>query len=901
MDEPVRSFPILIPPVRGEALDSWFEALGHRLTASWGDVLEATGLSTREAATTAPWLITLSPERANAVHTATGIDIDQLHAMTLSYYNGSGLRIDPATGALSRAFPWGRSRFSRYCPACLRETGGRWQLFWRLGWAFACTEHRCLLVDQCPTCGQRQRKRPIPANLIPQPGRCTSVGSDALGQSAARCNADLTNAVAASFPAAHPALQAQALIRTVIETCTVQFGLYRQNRTNNVGALADIRAIAARILAHGDDRILQQAVPADLFGIYRQQSEQHRTQEKAAARGAAKPGLAAPARAVSAAVGVTAALRILNTGTIDDAASTMRPLITISRSKGRAVNPTTVTTWGRGTTEVLAGVQLAALEPVLNPSDQLRCRSGTALPNKPSLSEADTESLAAKMPAELWAPWALRLQPSGVSYPHLAVTLPSLVLLVNSKATLSSAAEAMGYVDGQQLSYLLQVMEDEPCWKAIRQALIRLAQHLHTHPSPIDYARRRTLDYSTLLPDQLWHQICRTTATARGGTRKVDTLRCHLYSLISGNPVNSAPWFTNTSGFRARMAALPTQLTPALTEAITTEARTFLRRRRIEEPVSWHPPVELLRELRLPGHDPAAIDVHRLHGMVQQQRTVTDIAENLNTSIEALRCALVQHPAPELALSTDQQRCRGIAAAKLQQALPRRRLIALYVEQKLSLRQIGARYGADRKTVARLAKSYGIALRPPQRTRRLAEIDKDWLYTEYITNRRTLPDLAAEKGMSTMNMSRWAKRHGIALRRRGGPSHTSNLQASATARQAPEILRPALAGIGGAERLSRFVRTSTYPTFSAAAAALKLRQPIICGQIARLETELGGPLIERAERGRPMALTELGSAVIDAHTAWLAAQEKQNTSRPRESKPRTRPGLPAQTAPAQSV
>lgn len=898
MDEPVRSFPILVPPVRGEALDSWFEALGHRLTASWGDVLEATGLSTREAAATAPWLITLSPERANAVHRATGIDIAQLHTMTLSHYNGTGLRIEPSTGALSRAFPWGRSRFSRYCPACLRETGGRWQLFWRLGWAFACTEHRCLLVDQCPTCGQRQRKRPIPANLTPQPGHCTSVGSGASGQSAARCNADLTNAVVADLPVDHPALQAQSLVRTVIDTGTAQFGLYRHNRTNNIGVLADIRAIAARILAHADDHILRQTVPADLYGIYRQQGQQHRIQEEAAATGAAKPGLAAPTRAVSAAVGVTAALRILDTDGIDDAASTMRPLIVTSRNKGRAVNPSTVTTWGRGTTEVLAGVQLAALEPVLNPSDQLRYRCGTTLPNKPTLSAADNRAVAAKMPAELWASWAVRLQPAGVSYPHFAVALPPLVLLVNSKATLSRAADAMGVLDGHQLSYVLQAMEADPCWKGLRQALIRLAHHLHTHPSPIDYTRRRVLDYSALLPDQRWHQICRTTATARGGTRKADTVRCHLYSLISGNPVSSAPWFTDTNGFRAKIAALPAQLTPALTAAITAEARTFLRRRRIEEPVSWHPPVELLGELQLPGHDPAVFDVPLLHDMVQQESTLTGIAEKLNTSIEALRCALVQHPAPERALGTDQQRCRGIAAAKLQEALPRQRLMALYLEQKLSLRQIGARYGADRKVVARLAKSYGIQLRPPQRTCRLAEIDKDWLYTEYVTNRRTLPDLAAEKSMSTMNMSRWAKRHGIPLRSRGGPSHTANLQASSTAGQAPEILRPALAGIGGAERLSRFVRASTYPTVTAAAAALKLRQPIICGQIARLETELGGPLIERAERGRPMALTELGHAVIAAHTAWTATPQMNDTSCPRESKPRRRYGPPAtQTAP----
>jgi len=50
------------------------------------------------------------------------------------------------------------------------------------------------------------------------------------------------------------------------------------------------------------------------------------------------------------------------------------------------------------------------------------------------------------------------------------------------------------------------------------------------------------------------------------------------------------------------------------------------------------------------------------------------------------------------------------------------------------------------------------------------------------------PELAAEKGMSTMNMSRWANHHGIPRRGRGGLSDTSTINAAKAAATAPRIV-----------------------------------------------------------------------------------------------------------------
>lgn len=48
---------------------------------------------------------------------------------------------------------------------------------------------------------------------------------------------------------------------------------------------------------------------------------------------------------------------------------------------------------------------------------------------------------------------------------------------------------------------------------------------------------------------------------------------------------------------------------------------------------------------------------------------------------------------------------------------------------------------------------------------------------QYIHYRRTLADLAREKGMSPANMARWAHAHEIPLRPRGGGSHNTALHA----------------------------------------------------------------------------------------------------------------------------
>ncbi len=50
-------------------------------------------------------------------------------------------------------------RWSRFCPSCLREGGGRWLAAWRLPWYLACPVHHTMLATRCPHCAAPQRDR----------------------------------------------------------------------------------------------------------------------------------------------------------------------------------------------------------------------------------------------------------------------------------------------------------------------------------------------------------------------------------------------------------------------------------------------------------------------------------------------------------------------------------------------------------------------------------------------------------------------------------------------------------------------------------------------------------------------------------------------------------------------
>ncbi len=169
----------------------------------------------------------------------------------------------------------------------------------------------------------------------------------------------------------------------------------------------------------------------------------------------------------------------------------------------------------------------------------------------------------------------------------------------------------------------------------------------------------------------------------------------------------------------------------------------------------------------------------------------------------------------------------------------------------------------------RLAAEYGIALREgPQDYKRKGVVERDWLMEEYVHCGRTLPDLAREKNMSTANMTRWAHAHQIPLWPRGAASHDSFLRTT----DLPAEIRKALTSPYAAEPVRRSHRP---PDAKEAAERIGITQSALVVQINRLDRDIGGPLLERAERGRPMSPTPLGEQVIAVlHLTHLSGRRR---------------------------
>jgi hypothetical protein len=772
----IRTLPIRIAPMTGEALDSWLERIAHRTHAAFGDVLLAVGLNSHRANTTSTWIVQLSGEDAQSISSATGVAVDVLETMTLAHFSERAVRIRNGCPVLSRTFPWGRGCGSRFCPLCLKANAGSWQLTWRLGWTFACTKHGCLLADACPECGAVQRRRSHPGGIIPKSGACGHHFTNAIGRSPPRCGADLTEAPVELFDTDHPAVRAQRAIDAVIDCDTPCFGAYHIDPQPRISVLSDIRAVAGRVLAYATPDDLRGLIPDDLRAAYMEQAR-YRSDESGIARAETRPGLAAPARAVTTAVGVLAALRSLEISDVAGAGDELRWLVASARNRGSRAHPT-ITGWGKGISPVLTGIQLAAVGPMLHPSDQLRYRIGSPLPCRPADRATRARVLARRIPSMLWPVLSLRLTVPNCHQRFLRQALPGALLLVRSRLNFDEAAHLVDApIEGHAVSRVLQLLECNPCWPGIRAALVRIAEYIGHHDSPIDYRRRARLDYSTLLPDDVWAGICRRTGTSGSHTLRGRIVRCFLFERLSGLPAGIAPFAVDDTLFRGKVVDFPRYLTPHLASELDEHVRDFLAERGIGgEPPTWAPPADLLDGLCLPGSDPAAVDLAELHRIMAGKRIkLGAAAAHLGTDRDTIRHLLDQHPAPREDPPAGATCARQHQAyAKARDACPRRRLVDLYCSQRMSLRDIAVLIGVSRQVIGNLARDYEIPLRPARVQARTTD-DQEWLYDQYVNELRALPDLAQEAGMSTANMARWAKKYEIPLRGRGTPSHSATL------------------------------------------------------------------------------------------------------------------------------
>lgn len=702
-DRPVRTLPIRLDPLPEESLDSWLEALARRSATSWGDLLAAVGLtyeSDCETRRAECWLELSSRQSAVLCH-ATGIAPRLARLMTLTSLMAVP---DGAQFPHSTRLPG-----SRFCPACLAERDGRWRLWWRLRWAFACPRHACLLVDECPTCHRSQRLRPHPRDLVPDPALCTRSSPDG-GRKPDRCRSRLASAPAERLGTDHPAVTLQERILTILAAGSVSDGIYADSPVSGEVFVRDLTALGQRALRYADPIELRTRVPRDLW----QRFEQAASQRPRRAGTLPPWALTGSSPAVAAAAAACLALPILLSDTRDLAGERLRWLVTSMRRRGLTVSASNVG-WGRNVSDALISVQLSSLAPFLGPVEHLRYRRCTARPR----SKCPTPQVHRFLPAALWPQWAFRFATGGIGFEHLRMALSVAVVLVGSRIPVPSACVLLGESSkSQAVSRVLQKLYARPDWDAYAVTLIGLNEALSARAGPVDYERRRALDYTGLLLEEQWHTICHDITTPIGRSIKARLHRCWLFERITGSPALSCPHAISDPRFFAALADLPRTLWPELVAALDDAGRDFLVQHGVvDEPLMWVPKLD---EPVGPGSafaDWVDIHVDEIHRFLSAEgMSLSAVARQTDTTLDVVREVLNCRPAPRL-LSEAALRAVGGPTARMRRALSRDQFLHLYLERRLSLAVISAQYGVSRQTLTRLAHEYGIALRSARRPR----------------------------------------------------------------------------------------------------------------------------------------------------------------------------------------
>jgi hypothetical protein len=349
-----------------------------------------------------------------------------------------------------------------------------------------------------------------------------------------------------------------------------------------------------------------------------------------------------------------------------------------------------------------------------------------------------------------------RFRPEVVS-PVLAM----MVLCAGKQITARRAASVLRSDTSEEKFWrVVTSLRRHPLWPNIAAAILRLADFLNEHPSPIDYQRRRQLDYRNLLPTEQWREICDQPMVGSMPLARVAALvRTWLYERLSMQPAAASPFAQEIPRQTERRAQVVEKFTAEVVHNLDDAAIDFLNGNNIfGEPVTWSPPLSIVGDLELPGPDPTSISIIDLHDALSTTRlSMAALARHFQVPTEVARYLLECSPPAQSASCTPRTQLE-YARTQLAPAA----FSHMYQKERLPFRVIASRIGVRKEVISELAREYGIEVRDPLRHRRPV-IDPDWIYLEYVLKQRTISDLAREAGVDISTMSRRAKQHGIAV------------------------------------------------------------------------------------------------------------------------------------------
>lgn len=452
-------WPITVAPVPGEQVQGWLARVGYRYDLSPHQWLEALGARTNltEISSAAEHL----RRHHAAVTTALGLDGlplgaagDQLArevAEAVAAYRGDSVRAIALDG-------------TRYCPACLAESGGVWPQRWRSPLHLVCTDHQVLLESTCPACekppwsSSAWTTRACPPWACPEhaPGRHT------IRTHFQPCRHDLRTTVPRGATAQQIGLQ-----RWV-------FALASAAVTDPEGPVT----VAGLPSTHGDHL----TALLDLL-------DEHARGSYAIYDAATDPtrlltGLGAAADVVGAATSAAAAAVADAHGLLDPAGH---------------YTPITGETRGRRRHPVLGEVRLLSVAEHLSPPAQLTFRVGRGHPRYPS-DERGPRHPDRASPDQVPLPWIPQQLWPGVLGPHIAdedfkarTCAAMLLARLGAPRPWQLIAVDLG-LPRSFASYVPAMvgrLRRAGSWPDFLGRLEDLADHLHAAPPTIDYSDRR--------------------------------------------------------------------------------------------------------------------------------------------------------------------------------------------------------------------------------------------------------------------------------------------------------------------------------------------------------------------------------------------------------------------------
>ena len=696
----LRVLPFRVRPLPDEPFDSWLEKMAATYGATMNEMACALGLIEQQkglaVSATAwmadKWATTLTDEQAARLEASTGIPADQFHEMTRMRFARHAIRYT-RQGRISAQCP-AAGTAGRYCPECLVDSGGRWRMSWQFPFGFACARHRRLLVDRCQTCDLPARHRAHPLALVPVPGRChNSVQGPGRGPQANRCRADLTDDRTRT-PVPQAVLDAQRAMMRIVSTGQAGFGIYADAPQPAVPVLEDVRLLSrtARDAIVAGHSIDASPLGQELIGLFEMSEDWTRAIR------------ARPDSAVGAAVGTTLGHRALT-----------NPAPIIALLQGRLARSTSYTAH----TPQLQTLIAAALG---------RRRRPTVFLQSAPPSGASPEERARKVPAQLWGDWIARYAPLRVENEIAASALAAAVVFTGTRLTHSAALALLDpYAPSRQVTHVMRELGRSSHHVTTLHAVLRLAALLDAQDVPIDYARRRRLDYTDLLPESQWAQLCEEAGVSPGSGRRWELARALLYRELSGNPLRAMPtaWDTTRASAPA-VARFVEELPPAVRARLDQIAAEFLVANGIQEPVTWTPE---------PTHQ-------------------------------------LPEDAPQIAAASWPPNRPARAAAT--EVMPRDRLTQAYAAGA-STYTIAADTRVSRQTVGRILADAGTRTRRGRS--RTFDIDPRWLRDQYETKHWTIAQIAQLAGCSEMTINRHLHGAGIPVRPRGTRINGSPLDA----------------------------------------------------------------------------------------------------------------------------